>query len=155
MLREVTSCLCSAVAPAVCFKGRVAGVNATETRNEVSQPTLEFIPLLSVDKVLENHKILWRSYVDGPSRVFRALRASLWSHSDTTKSGSRAWRRRDFTEACNLNFMSATVGEKREGETDDDAPIFYRFPSPLCLWNAQWKHRALQYVNFSTFLGLP
>ena len=44
-LRELTSCLCSAAAWAVCFEGSVAGVNATETGNVVSQPTLEFTPL--------------------------------------------------------------------------------------------------------------
>ena len=38
-LRELTSCLCSAPAMAVCFEGRVAGLNATETGNELSQPT--------------------------------------------------------------------------------------------------------------------
>ena len=38
-------CLCSAAAWAVCFEGIVAVVNATETGNEVSQPTLEFTPL--------------------------------------------------------------------------------------------------------------
>ena len=46
MLRDVTSCLCSAVAWAVSFEGSVAGVNATETGNEVSQPTLEFTCLV-------------------------------------------------------------------------------------------------------------
>ena len=30
---------------AVCFEGSVTGVNATDTGNEVSQPTLEFTPL--------------------------------------------------------------------------------------------------------------
>ena len=44
-LRELPSCLCSAAAWAVCFEGSVAGVNATETGNEVSQPTLEFTSL--------------------------------------------------------------------------------------------------------------
>ena len=34
-----------AAAWAVCFEGSVAGVNATETGNEVSQPKLEFTPL--------------------------------------------------------------------------------------------------------------
>ena len=29
-----------------CFEGSVAGVNATETGNEVSQPTLEFTSLI-------------------------------------------------------------------------------------------------------------
>ena len=36
--RDFTSCLCSAAAWAVCFERSVAGVNATETGNEVSQP---------------------------------------------------------------------------------------------------------------------
>ena len=36
-LKDLTSCLCSAAAPAVCFKGLVAGVDATETGNEFSQ----------------------------------------------------------------------------------------------------------------------
>ena len=31
---------------AVCFEGSAAGVNAIETGNELSQPTLEFTPLL-------------------------------------------------------------------------------------------------------------
>ena len=35
--RDLTSCLCSAAAPAVCFKAHVAGVEATETGNEFSQ----------------------------------------------------------------------------------------------------------------------
>ena len=45
-LRDFTSSLCSAAAWAVCFEGSVAGVNATETGNEVSQPTLEFTSLV-------------------------------------------------------------------------------------------------------------
>ena len=36
-LREHTSCLCSAAALAVCFKGRMAGQDARETGNEFSQ----------------------------------------------------------------------------------------------------------------------
>ena len=36
-LRDLTSYLCSAAAPAVCLKGRVAGVDATERGNVVSQ----------------------------------------------------------------------------------------------------------------------
>ena len=36
-LRELTSCLCSTAAPAVCFKGCVADLDATETGNEFSQ----------------------------------------------------------------------------------------------------------------------
>ena len=36
-LIDLTSCLCSAAALAVCFKGRVAGVDAMETGNEFSQ----------------------------------------------------------------------------------------------------------------------
>ena len=41
-LRELTSCLCSAAALAVCFEGHVAGLNATETGNKLSQHTFEF-----------------------------------------------------------------------------------------------------------------
>jgi len=37
-LRELTSCLCSAAASAVCFEARVAGLDKTETGNELSQP---------------------------------------------------------------------------------------------------------------------
>ena len=48
-MRDFTSCLCSAAAWAVCFEGSVAGVNATETGNEVSQPTLEFTSLNIMD----------------------------------------------------------------------------------------------------------
>ena len=39
-LRGLTSCLCSTAAPAVCFKGRVASLDATETGNDFTQ--LEF-----------------------------------------------------------------------------------------------------------------
>ena len=42
----------SAPAWAVCFEGSVAGVNATETENEVSQPTLEFASLVTTDKCI-------------------------------------------------------------------------------------------------------
>ena len=45
-LRDFTSCLCSAAAWAVRFEGSVAGVNATETGNEVSQPTLQLASLV-------------------------------------------------------------------------------------------------------------
>ena len=45
MLRDFTSCLCSAASWAVCFEGSVAGVKATQTGNEVSQPALEFTSL--------------------------------------------------------------------------------------------------------------
>ena len=44
-MRDLTSCLCSAAAWAVCFEGSVAGVNATETGNEVSPPALELTSL--------------------------------------------------------------------------------------------------------------
>ena len=37
-LRETSSCLCSAAAVAVCFKGRLAGLEAIESGNELSQP---------------------------------------------------------------------------------------------------------------------
>ena len=36
-LRDLTSCLFSAASLAVCFKGRMAGVDATETGNQFSQ----------------------------------------------------------------------------------------------------------------------
>ena len=36
-LRDFTSCLFSAAAPAVCFKGRVDGVDTIEEGNEFSQ----------------------------------------------------------------------------------------------------------------------
>ena len=49
-LRELTSCLFSAPAWAVCFEGSVAGANATLTGNEVSQPTLEFTSLIIRDE---------------------------------------------------------------------------------------------------------
>ena len=45
-LRELISCLCSAAALAVCFEGRVAGLEATETGNEISQPKFELARLL-------------------------------------------------------------------------------------------------------------
>ena len=44
--RGMCSCLCSTAAPAVCFKGCVAGVDATETRNEFSQLKFQFTSLL-------------------------------------------------------------------------------------------------------------
>ena len=37
-LGALTSCLCYAASLAVCFKGRVAGLDTTETGNEFSQP---------------------------------------------------------------------------------------------------------------------
>ena len=57
------------------------------------------------------------------------------------------WQRGGCSEACNLNFVSATVGEMREekwkkGRTDD-AHIFTVF-FPFSLWNAQWKLGTLQ-----------
>ena len=45
-LREFTSCLCSTIASAVCFEGCLAGPDATETGNEVSQPKFGFTSLL-------------------------------------------------------------------------------------------------------------
>ena len=39
-LSDFTSCICSVAAWAVCSEGSVAGVNATEAGNVVSQPTL-------------------------------------------------------------------------------------------------------------------
>ena len=45
-LREFTSCLCSTAASALSFEGCVAGLDATETGNELSQPTLELISLM-------------------------------------------------------------------------------------------------------------
>ena len=44
-LRELTSCLCSAAASAVCFEGHMAGLDATETGKELSQPQFEFTSL--------------------------------------------------------------------------------------------------------------
>ena len=37
-LGELTSCLCSAAAKAVFFEGCLAGADATDTGNELSQP---------------------------------------------------------------------------------------------------------------------
>ena len=45
-LRDFTSCLCSAAVSAVCFEGRMAGVDATETGNELSQTKFEFTSLI-------------------------------------------------------------------------------------------------------------
>ena len=45
-LREFTSCLCSAVALAVCFENHVAGLDATKTGNELPQPALELTSLI-------------------------------------------------------------------------------------------------------------
>ena len=44
-LRKLTSCLCSAATTAVCFEGRVAGLDATETGNELSGSKLQFTSL--------------------------------------------------------------------------------------------------------------
>ena len=44
--RELTSGLCSAATSAVCFEGRTAVLDATETGNELSQPKFEFTSLL-------------------------------------------------------------------------------------------------------------
>ena len=44
-LRELLPCLCSAAAFAVCLEGRLAGLNATETGNELSQPTFYYAQL--------------------------------------------------------------------------------------------------------------
>ena len=43
--RELTSCLCSTAASAVCFEGRVAGLATIEKGNELSQPTFAFTGL--------------------------------------------------------------------------------------------------------------
>ena len=44
--RELISCFLSAAALAVCcFEGRLAGLDATETENELSQPKFEFAGL--------------------------------------------------------------------------------------------------------------
>ena len=51
-LREFTSCLCSAAALVVCFEGRLAGLDATETGNELSQPTFELTSLSISDVAL-------------------------------------------------------------------------------------------------------
>ena len=44
-LRELSSRTCSAAGSAVCFEVRVAGLDATETRNELSQPKFQFTGL--------------------------------------------------------------------------------------------------------------
>ena len=44
-LIELTSCLCSDSALAVCFEGRITGLDATETGNDLSQPKFEFTGL--------------------------------------------------------------------------------------------------------------
>ena len=44
-LRDLTLCLCSAAAPAVCFNGRGAGVDATETGYEFSKLKFQFTSL--------------------------------------------------------------------------------------------------------------
>ena len=48
-LRELPSCLCSATALAVCFKGGVAGLDAKETGNKLYQPKFEFTSLVLRD----------------------------------------------------------------------------------------------------------
>ena len=50
-LRELTSCLCSTAAPAVCFEGRMLGLDTTETGNELSQPKFEFKSLGRMSQV--------------------------------------------------------------------------------------------------------
>ena len=45
-LREVTSCWCSAAALAICFEGRVAGLDAAITGNKLYQLKFEFTSLL-------------------------------------------------------------------------------------------------------------
>ena len=40
-LRELFSCLCSAAAQAICFEGSLAGLDATETGNVLSQATFK------------------------------------------------------------------------------------------------------------------
>ena len=45
-LRDLISCSCSTSALAVCFEGRLAGPDATETGNELSQPKFELTRLL-------------------------------------------------------------------------------------------------------------
>ena len=47
-LRELTSCLCCAASVAVCVEGCMAGLDATETENELSQPTIEFTRLFII-----------------------------------------------------------------------------------------------------------
>ena len=47
--KGLTSCLSSAAASAVCVEGRLAGLEATETRNEPSQPKFEFTNLHRTD----------------------------------------------------------------------------------------------------------
>ena len=49
-LRELTSSSCSAAAKAVCFKGRVAGLDAIETGHELSQPIFELTSLFVTER---------------------------------------------------------------------------------------------------------
>ena len=53
-LRELNSCLYSAAASAVCFEGRVAGLDATETENEFSQLRFWFTSLIMINEDLES-----------------------------------------------------------------------------------------------------
>ena len=46
-LRVLISCLCFAAAWAVCFEDHMAGLDATETGNDISQPKFALISLLS------------------------------------------------------------------------------------------------------------
>ena len=57
-LRELTSCLCSAAALAVCLKGRVAGLDATETGIEFSQLKFYFTSL-TMSTFMSSHITLW------------------------------------------------------------------------------------------------
>ena len=54
MFGELTSCLCSAAASDVYFEleGPVAGLDATETVSELSQPTFEFTSLVRIENTV-------------------------------------------------------------------------------------------------------
>ena len=53
-LRELISCLCFDAALAVCFEGRVASLDATETENEFSQLRFWFTSLIMINEDLES-----------------------------------------------------------------------------------------------------
>ena len=60
---------------AVRFEGSVACVNATETGNEVSQPSLEFAPLFLSDQPME-----------AGNATFERLTLSLEMHTNSNNS---------------------------------------------------------------------
>ena len=61
-LIELTSCLSSAAASAVCFEVRVASLDATKKGNEFPQPKFEFISLIRRKERCEGERIdIWRT----------------------------------------------------------------------------------------------